>query len=163
MAAQNTGILPGHMSRLLFAVTFAGLTLAACSPAPTTQAPLPPLTESLTLTGSVSGQMTQAQATCALNSKAQVTQPLTVTLDGTVSGKAMHIVLRVDAYLGAGSYVGENFAGLIDGFSVTTGTSAPDQAMLKASSGTVTVGKGGTGSVDMTSGTQTIKGNWRCR
>ena len=153
------------MSRLLFAVTFAGLTLAACSPAPTTQAPLPPLTESLTLTGPVSGQMTQADAACAVDTKGQVTQPLTVTLDGTISGKTMHIVLRVDAYLGAaGSYVGENFAGLIDGFSVTPGPApSTNLPMLKASSGTITVGKGGTGSVDMTSGTQTIKGNWHCR
>jgi hypothetical protein len=153
------------MTRALFTITCCCLALAACSPAPTTQAAPPPAKESLTLTGPVSGQLTEATtATCAVDTKGQITQPLTVTLDGTVANQAVHIVLRVDAYLGPGAYEAENFSGLINGFSVTTGTSrTTSQTMLEGSNGTVTVVKGGTGSIDMTSGTQTLKGDWRCR
>ena len=140
--------------------------VAACSATPTTQsAPLAPVSESLTLTGPISGSLTSAgSATCSVDSKGAITQPLEVEIDGKVNGTASHIELRVDAYLGPGEYVGENFAGLIDGFSVTQGApGSTDSTLLKASMGTITVVKGGTGSIDMTSGTQTLKGNWRCR
>jgi hypothetical protein len=140
--------------------------MAACSPTPTTQsAPLPPVSESLTLSGPISGSLTSASsATCSVDSKGQITQPLKVEIYGKVQGADTHIELRVDAYLGPGSYAGENFAGLIDGFSITKGSSsATDATLLEASIGTIDVVKGGTGSVDMTSGSQTLKGNWRCR
>jgi len=140
--------------------------IAACSPTPTTQsAPLPPVSESLALSGPISGSLTSASAaTCSIDSKGQITQPFKVEVYGKVQGTDTHIELRVDAYLGPGSYAGENFAGLIDGFSVTKGTAdSTDATMLKASMGTISVVKGGTGSVDMASGAQTLKGNWRCR
>jgi hypothetical protein len=154
------------MPRITIAAAFACGLMAACSPTPTTQsAPLPPVSESLTLSGPISGSLTSAgSARCSIDSKGQITQPFKVEIYGKVQGTDTHIELRVDAYLGPGSYAGENFAGLIDGFSITKGTSAStDLSLLKASLGTITVVKGGTGSVDMASGAQTLKGNWRCR
>jgi hypothetical protein len=154
------------MTRIKMASAFACGLMAACSSSPTTQSgPLPPVSQSLTLSGPVSGTLTSASsATCSIDTKGEITQPFKVEIYGKVKGSDTHIELRVDAYLGPGSYAGENFAGLIDGFSITKGTSdATDSTLLKASMGTITVVKGGTGSVDMTSGSQALKGNWRCR
>ena len=144
----------------------AGIVLAACgSTATVASSTLGPVSENLTLSGPTSGSLTSAtSATCAVDAKAEVTRPLTVTIDGKVGAVDTEVVLQIDAYLGPGAYVGQNFPGFVNTFKVTqkgVAVATPGPGVNPV--GTFDVANNGTGAVDLTLGPEQLKGNWRCR